>query len=332
METSLARTIDNNFDHIRYDAVCKQLLSDKHILAWIIKDHVSECHGMTIEEIIRCIEGDPEASKRAVFPEESNAPMIIGRNTVDFSSFEGIVTYDLLFTVTIPSNEKPVHLIIDIEAQSEFSPGYPLTKRAAYYCARMLSSQKGREFTGMNYGDLKKVYSIFICTDPPQYRMNSVYGYVTVPVISKGHEPSEEYDTQSISFILLGNEEDEEAPSALRLLNVLLTSEKGAKERKRILEEEFGVPMTVRMESEVNEMSDLWRGVENRGIRKGRAEGLAEGRAEGLATGRAEGRAEEKLNAIKSLMKKLNFTMEQAMNALDMPESEQERYARLLNQ
>ena len=95
-----------------------------------------------------------------------------------------------------------------------------------------------------------------------------------------------------------------------------------------------------KMESEVNEMSDLWRGVENRGIRKGRAEGLAEGRAEGLATGRAEGlatgraegRAEEKLNAIKSLMKKLNFTMEQAMNALDMPESEQERYARLLNQ
>ncbi|HJC36597.1 MAG TPA: hypothetical protein H9702_05645, partial [Candidatus Merdibacter merdavium] len=138
------------------------------------------------------------------------------------------------------------------------------------------------------------------------------------------HEPSEEYDTQSISFILLGNEEDEEAPSALRLLNVLLTSEKDAKERKRILEEEFGVPMTVRMESEVNEMSDLWRGVENRGIRKGRAEGLA--------TGRAEGRAEEKLNAIKSLMKKLNFTMEQAMNALDVPESEQERYARLLNQ
>ena len=27
-------------------------------------------------------------------------------------------------------------------------------------------------------------------------------------------------------------------------------------------------------------MSDLWRGVENRGIRKGRAEGLAEGRAD----------------------------------------------------
>ena len=79
-----------------------------------------------------------------------------------------------------------------------------------------------------------------------------------------------------------------------------------------------------KMERELNEMSDLWRGVENRGIRKGRAEGLA--------TGRAEGRAEEKLNAIKSLMKKLNFTMEQAMNALDVPEREQERYARLLNQ
>ena len=91
METSLARTIDNNFDHIRYDAVCKQLLSDKHILAWIIKDHVSECHGMTIEEIIRCIEDDPETSKRAVFP-------------------EAMTTYDLLFTLTVPSKTKPVLL------------------------------------------------------------------------------------------------------------------------------------------------------------------------------------------------------------------------------
>ena len=291
METSLARTIDNNFDHIRYDAVCKQLLSDKHILAWIIKDCVRECQEMTIKEIIRCIEGDPEISKRAVFPEE-------------------MTTYDLLFTMTVPSKTKPIPLIIDIEAHSKFDSA--LVKHAAYYCAQMLSSQAGREFTGTNYGDLKKVYSIFICTDPPQYRMNSVYGYVTIPATDKDLEPLEGYDAQGIAFILLGNEEDEKAPSALRLLNVLLTSEKGAEERKRILKEEFEIPMTAQLESEVNEMSDLWRGVENRGIRKGRAEEL--------------------LHAIKSLMKNLSFTMEQAMDALDVPKSEQERYVRLLKQ
>ena len=83
-----ACTIDDN--HIRYDTVCKQLLSDRHILAWI-KDHVSECQEMTIEEIIRCIEDDPETSKRAVFP-------------------EAMTTYDLLFMMTVPSKTKPVPL------------------------------------------------------------------------------------------------------------------------------------------------------------------------------------------------------------------------------
>ena len=46
---------------------------------------------MTIEEIIRYIEDDPETSKRAVFP-------------------EAMTTYDLLFTLTVPSKTKPVPL------------------------------------------------------------------------------------------------------------------------------------------------------------------------------------------------------------------------------
>lgn len=37
------------------------------------------------------------------------------------------------------------------------------------------------------------------------------------------------------------------------------------------------------------------------------------------------------LHAIKSLMKNLNFTMEQATDALYVPKSEQKRYVRLLN-
>lgn len=69
--------------------------------------------------------------------------------------------------------------------------------------------------------------------------------------------------------------------------------------------------MTAQLKSEVNEMSGLWRGAEDCGIRKERAE--------------------EMLHAVKSLMKNLNFTMEQAMDALYVPKSEQKRYVRLLN-
>ena len=64
------------------------------------------------------------------------------------------------------------------------------------------------------------------------------------------------------------------------------------------------------MEKEVEDMCSLSQGVENRGIRKGREE--------------------EKLHSIRSLMEKLGFTMKQAMDALGVPESEQEKYAQLL--
>ena len=42
MKTSVARTIEINTDHIAYDASCKRLLSEKRILAWIMKYCASE--------------------------------------------------------------------------------------------------------------------------------------------------------------------------------------------------------------------------------------------------------------------------------------------------
>ena len=38
--------------------------------------------------------------------------------------------------------------------------------RSAFYCARILSQQKGTEFLNSDYGGLKKVYSIWILTSP----------------------------------------------------------------------------------------------------------------------------------------------------------------------
>ena len=59
-------------------------------------------------------------------------------------------------------------------------------------------------------------------------------------------------------------------------------------------------------------MCNLSKGVENRGIRKG------------IIQGREEGREEEKLNSIRNVMDTLGLTMEQAMQALKIPKSEQE--------
>ena len=249
MKTSLARTIENNADHISYDAVCKQLLSEKSILAWIMKYCVSECQGMAVEDIIRCIETSPSVSAAPVFPDEKNTTLINGMNTVNTSHDEGTVVFDILFAAMIPS-PKPMRLIINVEAQADFSPHYPLPSRAEYYSARLISSQKGREFTDSHYGDIKKVYSIWGCTNPPKYRENTIYTTSLMMKERSGRmgRPIKGYGLQRTAFIMLGNEEKKGAEGVLRLLDVLFRSENDVEERQRILEEEFHIAMNEDME------------------------------------------------------------------------------------
>ena len=64
------------------------------------------------------------------------------------------------------ASQDVIRLIINVEAQTAFNPGYPLTKRAIYYCSRMISAQHGPIFTKSEYGKIRKVYSIWICTQP----------------------------------------------------------------------------------------------------------------------------------------------------------------------
>ena len=237
MNTSVARTIEINTDHIAYDASCKRLLSEKRILAWIMKYCVSECSEMDIDDIVRCIEA-PEISSVPVFSDETNAPRINGMNTVESSRYEGTVTFDLRFAASIPSPKRTISLIINVEAQADFHPGYPLPARAEYYCARLISAQKGTTFVGSHYEDLRKVYSIWICTEPPKHRENSISATSSVMkgILGRISKPLEGYGLQCTSFIMLGDEEEKEAQAVLRLLDVLFTSEKEVAERKRILE------------------------------------------------------------------------------------------------
>ena len=134
----------------------------------------------------------------------------------------------------------------------------------------------------------------------------------------------------------LGDEEEKEAQAVLRLLDVLFTSEKEVAERKRILEEEFHIPMNDNIEKEMDHMCNLSKGVENRGIRKGirigMDQGITKGIAQGITQGIAQGHEEERLNSIRSLMETLNLTLDQAMQALKIPGSEREKYLQMFTQ
>lgn len=99
----------------------------------------------------------------------------------------------------MPSSDDVIQLIINVEAQNDFYPGYPIIKRGIYYCARMISSQYGTVFTKSHYEKIQKVYSIWICMNPPKKRNNTIteYSLTEKHRIGKVKEAEEYYDLMS---------------------------------------------------------------------------------------------------------------------------------------
>ena len=276
-DTTIAKNIRVADEKAGYDAACKRLLSEKIILAWIMKNCLEEYRDCDVEEIAeKYIEGTPQVGEVAVAPDETNrVSMIQGAGNEDTSLTEGTVTYDIRFLAIAPVSGELIRLIINIEAQNDFYPGYPLIKRGIYYCSRMISAQYGTEFTNSHYENIKKVYSIWICMNPPKSRENSITRYYIAEenLVGSVKERKADYDLMAAVMICLGKEEDS-GTDLLKLLNVLLSTETGSQDKCQILEEDFHIRMTQTLESEVSLMCNLSKGVEEKGIEKGRQEGI----------------------------------------------------------
>ena len=312
-ESTLAKMISTAGEKAAYDNACKRLLANKIILAWIMKSCLEEYRDCGISEIAsKYIEGEAQISEAAVYPdEEAESLQITGLNTEDSTINEGIVTYDIRFRAIVPGTGERISLIINVEAQNDFYPGYPIVKRNLYYCCRLVSSQYGTEFTNSHYEKIKKVYSIFICMNPPNYRKNTInqYSIQEENLIGEFGENVEYYDLLTGIIICLGDVEDE-MTGILKLLEVLLSSERSPKEKREILQEEFNIKMTQELEREVSEMCNLSERVEQKGIEKGIAKGITA--------------------SIRNLMESMGWSIEQAMDALQIPTEERNGYLNML--
>ena len=320
-ESTLAKMISTAGEKAAYDNACKRLLANKIILAWILKSCLQEYRDYEVSEIAsKYIEGEARISEVSVHPDEdAMSRQITGLNTEDSTIHEGTVTYDIRFRAIVPGTGENISLIINIEAQNDFYPGYPIVKRNLYYCCRLVSSQYGTEFTNSHYEKIKKVYSIFICMNPPKYRKNTInqYSIQEENLIGEFGENVECYDLLTGIIICLGNADDG-ANGILKLLEVLLSSERNAEEKKKILQEEFGIKMTQELEREVADMCNLSEGVEQKGIEKGMAKGMAKGITRGFTKGIA--------SSIRNLMGSMGWSIEQAMDALQIPDEERQIY------
>ena len=263
----------------QYDAACKNVLSEKGIIANILQDCVGEFQTCSIDEIVnRCIEGQPETGTVLVEP-NGGISRITSQQVEDKSEREGTVFYDIRFTAVAPSDGKPIRLIINIEAQNNFHPGYPLLKRAIYYCSRMISSQYGTVFTKSHYEKIEKVYSIWICTMPTKKWAYTItrYRMREENLVGQTQAPREDYDLLTPILVCLGSKQYTELKGLLRMLNLVLLDNVSPESKTKTLKEEFHVQVTPHLEKGVAEMCNLSEGIEKRGEARGEARGQARG-------------------------------------------------------
>ena len=310
--TAIAQALHTTEGNSAYDEACKRLLSQKIILAWIMKSCLEEYRDLDVTEIAqKYIEGTPSISKEPVFPDETG-PLIQGTDTMDKSLTERTVTYDISFRAVAPGSKKLIELYINVEAQGEFNPGYPLLKRGIYYCSRMISRQSNRDFIDSHYEKIKKVYSIWVCLYPPVKRKNTIrrYRMTEESLVGDVKEPVAHYDLLSVVMICLGGPDVEHYEGILKLLHMLLSNKTSETEKREVLKNEFDIPMTRELESEVSTMCNLSQTVKE------------EGRQEGLIDGI--------LFALKNLMESTGMNIEQAMAALKLPEADRAKYRKLV--
>jgi hypothetical protein len=270
LETSISNAISTADQKAQYDEAVKRLLSEKIVLAWILKECVSEFKVYTVQQIMKdCIEGEPKVSVVAVHQDELDADeeladkRIEGSNNEDSSIKEGKVYYDIRFNAIVPDTKEPIHLIINIEAQKSDNTVYPIIKRAIYYCSRMISSQKNTVFTKSHYEKIRKVYSIWIEMNVSEEDKNSItkYSISEDTIVGNAKEELKNYDLLSVLLVRLGDPDKADEKSILRLLDVLLSAEKKPDEKKELLEKDFDIPMSATMSKEVNTMCNLGEGL-----------------------------------------------------------------------
>ena len=137
MNTEIANAVNVAGDKAQYDTRVKRLLAQKSILAHILVKTVDEFKGMKPEDVVKYIEGEPSISVVPVEPGLANmektdatGQRIVGLNTENAEINEGLVRFDIIFYVRMPSivgrKNGLSQIIVNIEAQKDEPTEYKI--------------------------------------------------------------------------------------------------------------------------------------------------------------------------------------------------------------
>ena len=261
------------------DQASKRIICDRQVLARIVKECVKEAARFSISELEKLIPGEIQVSDAFVDRFETEVRKqdpgpVRQENTEDGTVDEGTVRFDILFTLELPGEKDPVLLVINVEIQNRADLPYPLSARSADYSCRLVSRQ------GTDYKNLKKVYSVWIVTDPQGKAPKNTSSQLVIaerdPVSGALREAPAAAQVFEVWMLYLGDPKDVE-PSLLRMLDVIFTQKMNIEEKTSILHDEFDMQMTTRTTEDLERILDMELAIEARGRAEGREEGIARG-------------------------------------------------------
>lgn len=279
LNTEVKNAVLSADNEAQYDESAKRLLWQKYILAYILVNTIDEFRGTNPEEIVPLIEGTPyissiplEAGLTNQFKDQtfnSNA-RIIGLNNENIDKNEGIVRFDIVFYVRMTDGLSQI--IINVEAQKDEPTKYDIINRAIFYVSRLISSQKERDFKGINYNDIKRVYSIWVCMNMSENSMCHIH--LTKDDLLGNHNWNGNLDLFNIIMIGLSNElpENNNIYELHRLLCALFSQNLTSNEKLEILNTEYNIPIEETFRKDVNTMCNLSQGIKEAGITEGKNE------------------------------------------------------------
>ena len=275
MNTEIANAVNVAGDKAQYDTRVKRLLAQKSILAHILVKTVDEFKGMKPEDVVKYIEGEPSISVVPVEPGLANmektdatGQRIVGLNTENAEINEGLVRFDIIFYVRMPSVDDTKNglsqIIVNIEAQKDEPTEYKILNRAIFYVSRLISSQKERDFVNTNYDDIKQVFSIWICMNMDDNSLSHIH--LTKDEMLKPCNWKGNLDLLNIVLIGITNEipEHDEKYEMHRLIGTLLSGELKEQEKLDIIEHEYNIPISQEFREDVRIMCNLSTGIEER--------------------------------------------------------------------
>lgn len=275
MNTEIANAVNAAGDKAQYDTRVKRLLAQKSILAHILVKTVDEFKGMKPEDVVKYIEGEPSISVVPVEPGLANmektdaaGQRIVGLNTENAEINEGLVRFDIIFYVRMPSVDDTKNglsqIIVNIEAQKDEPTEYKILNRAIFYVSRLISSQKERDFVNTNYDDIKQVFSIWICMNMDDNSLSHIH--LTKDEMLKPCNWKGNLDLLNIVLIGITNEipEHDEKYEMHRLIGTLLSGELKEQEKLDIIEHEYNIPTSQEFREDVRIMCNLSTGIEER--------------------------------------------------------------------